>query len=52
VQTPLWAKNKYILSFAVSTGTTLLFILTRQPYAAAFAFSILTVKAIMLIKAQ
>lgn len=44
------AKAKGNISLVLSITAALLFIVSRQPYAAAFAFSLLVIKAIILIK--
>jgi len=46
----VWAKNKIKISLALSTLGVLLFIMSSQPYAAAFLFVFLAIKAFMLIK--
>ena len=51
-QTAFWAKNKRMLSFAANTTGVLLFIISSQPYAAAFLFIFLAIKVFMLIKRQ
>ena len=45
-----WVRNKSILSLLINTATALLFIISSQPYAAVFAFALLAIKALMLIK--
>ena len=47
-----WVRNKRILSLLMNTATALLFIISSQPYAAAFVFSFLVIKVVMLIKKQ
>lgn len=47
-----WMKNKSKLSFALNAAGTLLFIISSQPYAAAFLFIFLIIKAFMLIRRQ
>lgn len=47
---PVWEKIKTVLTLLLSTAGVLLFILSRQPYAAAFTFVFLVIKAWMLIK--
>ena len=47
-----WVRNKSMLSLLMNTATALLFIISSQPYAAAFVFTFLIIKAIMLIKKQ
>ena len=45
-----WIKSKAIVSLALGISLVLLFIISSQPYAAVFAFSLLVIKALMLIK--
>ena len=45
-----WVRNKSILSLLIHTATALLFIISSQPYAAAFVFVFLVIKVVMLIK--
>jgi transcriptional regulator with XRE-family HTH domain len=45
-----WVATKRWISLALGGGMTLLFIISAMPYAAAFAFSLLAIKVIMLIK--
>ena len=45
-----WVGAKRWISLTLGGGMTLLFIISAMPYAAAFAFSLLAIKAIMLIK--
>ncbi len=45
-----WVKSKTAASLALGALTVMLFIVSSQPYAAVFAFSLLAVKALMLIK--
>lgn len=47
-----WVRNKRILSLLMNTATALLFIISSQPYAAAFVFLFLVIKVVMLIKKQ
>lgn len=47
---PLWTNNKYKMSLFLNVLTTLLFIISSQPYAATFLFVFLIIKAMMLIK--
>ena len=47
-----WVRNKSILSLLINTATALLFIISAQPYAAAFIFLFLVIKVVMLIKQQ
>ena len=46
----LWTKYKVKISCVITTILTLVFIVSLQAYAAAFAFSLLVVKATVLIK--
>ena len=52
VSAPLWAKIKAPLSLAVSFAPALIFIVSSHPYAAVFAFSLLAIKALLLIKCR
>ena len=45
-----WVRNKSVLSLLMNTATALVFIISSQPYAAAFIFLFLVIKAVMLIK--
>ena len=45
-----WLKGKWWISLAINILGTVLFILSRQPYAAVFVFIFLIIKALMLIK--
>ena len=45
-----WLRNKYKLSMLLNTATVLLFVVSRQPYAASFLLLFLIIKALMLIK--
>ena len=47
-----WIQHRSKLSLAVNTICVLLFIISSQPYAAAFAFLFLAIKVLMLIKWQ
>ena len=47
---PIWIKGKRLLSLSLGAAIALLFIISSQPYAAAFAFFLLTMKALTLIK--
>ena len=49
-QWKLWERNKTILSLLVSGMVTLLFIMSLQPYAAAFLFVFLGIKVLLLTK--
>lgn len=45
-----WVKVKTILSLSIGVVAVLLFIITRQPYAATLAFCLLAVKAVTVMK--
>ncbi len=47
-----WEQRKTKLSFFLNTAGLLLFILSRQPYAAVFLFLSLAIKGIVLVKKQ
>ena len=47
---PFWKVNRSAISMLLSVIAVLLFIMGRQPYAAAFLFILLIIKAIMTIK--
>ena len=47
-----WVKSKTPLSLLLGAASALLFMISLQPYAAVFAFSLLAVKATVLIKRQ
>ena len=51
-QENLWLKVKTKLSLGVGTILTIFFMISLQPYAAPFAFVLLAIKALMLIKWQ
>ena len=46
----IWVKIKSKISLAFSIATTLLFIVSRQPYASVLVFSLLVIKTVILIK--
>ena len=48
---PLWQKNETQISLILSTVAVLIFIISSQPYAAIFAFVLVAIKALMLLKA-
>ena len=50
IQGALWVKSKAKISLVLGTALVLLFIISSQPYASAFAFALLAIKALMLIK--
>ena len=45
-----WAKSKTTISLTLGALLVLLFMISSQPYAAVFAFVLLTIKALILIK--
>lgn len=47
---PAWTKNKYRISLILNAVGTVMFIATKQPYAATILFVFLTIKALTLIK--
>ena len=47
-----WVRNKSVASLLLNTAAVLLFIISSQPYAAAFVFMFLVIKVVMLIKKQ
>lgn len=49
-QIGFWNKSKHVISLTLSSVSVMLFIVSRQPYAAAFTFVLLVIKAITLIK--
>ena len=49
-QCPLWVRSKHRVSLLLSCLATLLFILSPQPYAAAFLFVFLLIKVLILAK--
>ena len=49
-QAIVWTKSKYLISLMINTAAVLLFIISLQSYAAAFAFALLIIKAVILIK--
>ena len=51
-QAAFWIKCKTKLSLALGALSVLLFVITLQPYAAIFAFVLLSIKMLMLIKKQ
>ena len=52
VQTTAWVKSKMAVSLTLGAILVLLFMRSSQPYAAVFAFVLLAIKALMLIKRQ
>ncbi len=51
-QATAWIKSKTTISLALGATLVLLFVISSQPYAAVFAFVLLAIKALMLIKRQ
>ena len=49
-QAAVWVKSKTTASLALGAILVLLFMISSQPYAAVFAFVLLTIKALLLIK--
>lgn len=47
-----WIRNKRLLSLLIHAAAALLFIISAQPYAAAFVFAFLVIKGTMLIRKQ
>lgn len=45
-----WVHNKYKVSLGINSLAVLMFVASRQPYAAAFSFLFLSIKALLLIK--
>ena len=48
----IWVKNKSKISVLLSVLSVLIFIATREPYAAVFTFALLIIKASLLLKRQ
>ena len=46
----VWVKTKTVLSLSIGVVAVLLFIITRQPYAATLAFCLLAVKTVTVMK--
>ena len=51
-QAMAWVKSKTTVSLTLGAILVLLFMISSQPYSAVFAFVLLTIKALMLIKRQ
>ena len=51
-QATAWVKSKTAVSLSLGALSVLLFIISSQPYAAVYAFVLLTIKALILIKRQ
>ncbi len=47
---PFWLRNKHKISLFLNTATVLLFVISRQPYAATYLLIFLIIKVLMLIK--
>lgn len=47
-----WLKNKSVISLTLSSLSTLLFIISLQPYAAALSFVFLIIKVLILVKSK
>ena len=47
-----WVKSKTMISLILGAIAVLVFMISSQPYAAVFAFALLAIKALMLIKRQ
>ena len=47
-----WVKSRTMISLMLGAIAVLVFIISSQPYAAVFAFVLLVIKALMLIKRQ
>jgi transcriptional regulator with XRE-family HTH domain len=47
-----WVKSKTTVSLALGAIAVLVFVISSQPYVAVFAFALLAIKALMLIKRQ
>jgi len=50
VRHAVWVRHKISISLIFHAAGTLLFIISSQPYAAAFMFVFLLIKALMLLK--
>ena len=50
VKTAAWVKSKTKISLILGAISVLVFMISSQPYAAVFAFALLAIKALMLIK--
>ena len=51
-QATAWVKSKTAVSLSLGALSVLFFIISSQPYAAVYAFVLLTIKALILIKRQ
>lgn len=52
LEKPLWSRHRLITGIALSTAGTLIFVLTRQPYAGAFCLCLLVIKGFLVIKSK
>lgn len=52
LEKPLWSRHRLITGIALSTTGTLIFVLTRQPYAGAFCLCLLVIKGFLVIKSK
>ena len=50
LKAPLWVKSKTAISLSLGVAAVLIFVISQQPYAAVFAFVLLTVKALLHVK--
>ena len=51
-QAAAWVKSKTMISLILGVIAVLVFMISSQPYAAVFAFTLLTIKALLLIKCR
>lgn len=51
-QSPFWIKHKITIPLVINLFAEFLFIISLQPYAAAFLFFLIVIKVIMLLKRQ
>lgn len=49
---PLWNRHRLITGLALSVAGTVLFMLTRQPYAGIFYLCFLTIKGVLILKSK
>lgn len=49
-QAKIWVKSKTMISLILGVSAVLVFIISSQPYAGVFAFTLLVIKSLMLIK--
>jgi hypothetical protein len=49
---PLWDKHRLITGLALSVAGTMLFMLTRQPYAGVFFLCFLIIKGFLILKSK